>query len=307
MNFATDAIILLEQSHYAFLAITILKMIDWWIYPLILFIVSFFIGIVGVLGGLGGGTLFVPIVSGFFPFHIDFIRCSGLLLALCGSLSAGPKLLEKGLANLRLSIPCALIASISSIFGAMLGLVLPTNIIQVSLGILVIAIAIIFVLSKSTEYPSVKKEGGLPSLLKINGSYYEESKEKEIHWKIHRMRRGLFLFIMVGFIAGMFGIGAGWANVSILNLIMGVPLKLAVGTSVFLLSITDTSAAWVYITKGCLFPMIVIPSIFGVMLGTKVGVRLLTKTHPKIIRYIVIALLIFVGIRSLLKGFGIWL
>ncbi|MEW6103899.1 MAG: sulfite exporter TauE/SafE family protein [bacterium] len=281
-------------------------MLDWWVYPCALFIISLVIGIVGVLGGLGGGTLFVPIVSGFFPFHLDFIRCGGLLLALCGSLNAGPKLLEKGLASLRLSIPCALVASISSIFGAMLGLALPTNIVQVSLGILVIAIAIFFILSKSTEYPSVKKEGGLPSLLKINGSYYEESNDQEISWKIHRMKRGLLLFIMVGFIAGMFGIGAGWANVPILNLIMGLPLKLAVGTSVFFLSIATASAAWVYINQGCLFPMIVIPSIFGVMLGTKIGVALLPKTHPKIIRYIVILFLIFVGIRSLLKGFGIW-
>ncbi len=282
-------------------------MIDWFIYPLALFITSFIIGIVGVLGGLGGGTLFVPIVSGFFPFHIDFVRCCGLLIALCGSLSAGGKLLSKGLANLRLAIPCALIASVSSIFGAILGLSLPTNIIQTSLGIFVIAIAIIFIFSKNAEYPEVKKEGKLPSFLGINGTYYEESKNKEVSWKIHRMRIGLMLFIVIGFIAGMFGIGAGWANVSVLNLIMGAPLKVAVGTSKFLLSITDTSAAWIYINNGALFPMIVIPSVFGVMLGTKIGVWLLTKTHPVIIRYIVIVFLVFIGMRSLLKGLGIWL
>ena len=43
--------------------------------------------------------------------------------------------------------------------------------------------------------------------------------------------------------AGMFGLGAGWANVPVLNLLMGAPLKISVATSKFLLAITDTSAA----------------------------------------------------------------
>ena len=33
---------------------------------------------------MGGGVLFVPIVGGFFPFNIDFVRGAGLLVALAG-------------------------------------------------------------------------------------------------------------------------------------------------------------------------------------------------------------------------------
>ena len=57
----------------------------WWIWPLALFAVSFAIGVVAVLAGVGGGVLFVPIVGGFFPFHLDFVRGAGLLLALSGA------------------------------------------------------------------------------------------------------------------------------------------------------------------------------------------------------------------------------
>ena len=46
----------------------------WWIWPLILLLVTFLMGIVAVIGGFGGGVLFVPIISGFFPFHLDFVR-----------------------------------------------------------------------------------------------------------------------------------------------------------------------------------------------------------------------------------------
>ena len=67
--------------------------------------------------------------------------------------------------------------------------------------------------------------------------------------------------------AGMFGLGAGWANVPVLNLLMGAPLKISVATSKFLLSITDTSAAWVYLNQGCVIPLMVVPSLVGIMLG----------------------------------------
>ena len=36
----------------------------WWFWPLTLLIVTFVMGIFAVLGGVGGGVLFVPIISG---------------------------------------------------------------------------------------------------------------------------------------------------------------------------------------------------------------------------------------------------
>ena len=84
----------------------------WWVCPVVLFFVTFVIGILAVLAGVGGGVLFVPIVSGFFPIHLDFVRGAGLLVALCGALAAGPGLLRANLASLRLAIPIALIASV---------------------------------------------------------------------------------------------------------------------------------------------------------------------------------------------------
>ena len=41
--------------------------IPWWIWPIALFVVSFAIGIVAVLAGVGGGVLFVPIVGSLLP------------------------------------------------------------------------------------------------------------------------------------------------------------------------------------------------------------------------------------------------
>ena len=278
----------------------------WWVWPLVLLVVTFLLGIVAVLGGVGGGVLFVPIIGGFFPFHLDFVRGAGLLVALAGALAAGPGLLKKGMADLRLALPVALIASSCAIVGAMIGLALPADVVNIALGATILGIVLIMLLAKKSEYPNVQAADNLSTALRINGVYHEVSTGQNINWKIHRTPQGLALFIVIGVMAGMFGLGAGWANVPVLNLLMGAPLKVSVATSKFLLSITDTSAAWIYVNNGAVLPMMVVPSLIGIMLGSIVGVKILAKTKPAAIRYIVIVLLLFSGLRALLKGLEIW-
>ena len=276
----------------------------WWFWPLVLLIVTFTMGIVAVLAGVGGGVLFVPIISGFFPFHLDFVRGAGLLVALSGALAAGPGLLKLNLASLRLAIPVALIASTCAIIGAMIGLALPTNIVQICLGATILGICALMLTAKKSEFPDVPEADKLSSMLHIYGVYQEASTGEIVDWKIHRTPLGLALFVLIGVMAGMFGLGAGWANVPVLNLLMGAPLKISVATSKFLLSITDTSAAWIYMNKGCVIPMMVVPSLVGIMLGSFVGVRLLKIAKPAFIRWMVIGILAFAGIKALSKGLG---
>ena len=75
----------------------------WYFWPIILFFFCFVLGVVAVLAGVGGGVLYVPLIGGFFPFHIDFVRGAGLMVALAGALAAGPGLLKRNLASLRLA------------------------------------------------------------------------------------------------------------------------------------------------------------------------------------------------------------
>ncbi len=277
----------------------------WWVWPVILFVVTFVMGIIAVLGGVGGGVLYVPIISGFFPFHLDFVRGTGLLVALSGALAAGPGLLKANLASLRLAIPVALIASTMAIVGAMVGLALPTSVIQIMLGATILGIVVIMFTAKKSDIPDVPQADNLSSVLRICGIYYEHSSKQDINWKVHRTPIGLATFVVIGFMAGMFGLGAGWANVPVLNLLMGAPLKISVATSKFLLSITDTSAAWIYLNKGCVIPMMVVPSLIGIMLGSFIGVRILKVAKPTFIRWMVIVILAFAGIKALTKGLNV--
>jgi len=280
--------------------------VAWWVWPLALLVVCFALGIVAVPAGVGGGVLFVPIVGGFFPFHLDFIRGAGLLVALASALAAGPSLLRGGLADLRLALPLALLASASSIVGALVGLALPASVVQIALGITILAIVALMASAKKSELPEVGAPDRLAAALRIHGVFHDAAGGRDVHWKVHRTPLGLVLFTGIGMLAGMFGMGAGWANVPVLNLVMGAPLKVSAGTSSFILSLVDSSAAWVYLNKGAVLAVVAVPSVIGMMLGARIGARLLTVLKASIVRKLVLTLLLFAGVRALLKGLGIW-
>ena len=278
----------------------------WWLWPVLLFVTCFVMGIVAVPAGIGGGTLFVPIVGGFFPFHLDFVRGAGLLGALASALAAAPMLLRGGLGSLRLALPLALLASASSIGGALLGLALPVPVVQTALGVIVLGIVALLAVSKKSEFPTVTAPDRLATALALNGVFIDGATSQRIDWQVHRSAAGLVVFLGIGVLAGMFGIGAGWANVPALNLLMGAPLKVSAGTSGLVLSLVDSSAAWVYVNQGAVLPMIAVPSVIGMMLGAKIGARLLDVLKGSVIRRMVIGVLLFAGMRALLKGTGVW-
>jgi uncharacterized membrane protein YfcA len=278
--------------------------VPWWVWPLSLFVVCFALGIVAAPAGVGGGVLFVPIVGGFFPFHLDFVRGAGLMVALASALAASPSLLRLGLANLRLALPLALLVAASQIAGAMLGLALPARLIQTLLGVIILGMVALMWSAKRSEFPAVPRADPLAAALRIHGIFHDTARARDVEWTAHRTPLGLLAFALIGLLAGMFGLGAGWANVPTLNLLMGLPLKVSAGSSSLILAMTS-SAAWVYINQGAMLPVVVVPSIIGTMLGAPIGVRLLHVVKAVAIRRLAIAILLAAGLRALLKGLGI--
>ena len=302
---ALVAMVLASEPAIAESAAPTASTLPWWAWVLLLFVVTFLLGVVAVVAGVGGGVLFVPIVSGLFPFHLDFVRGTGLLIALAGALAAGPTLLRSGMANLQLAMPPALTASAAAIVGAMIGLILPDRIVQLALGTMILGVVGLMVIARKSDNPEVPKADALSATLRMHGIYHDPFSGRDIEWKVHRTPQGLAMFVLIGVLGGMFGIGAGWANVPALNLVMGVPLKVSIGTSSVILSIANSAAAWVYLNHGAMLAIIAVPSMLGMMLGSTVGVGLLSRTNVAVIRKVVIVLLLLAGVRALLKGLGV--
>ena len=177
--------------------------LPWWGWALILFAFSLVLGIVAVIAGVGGGVRYVPIVSALFPFHFDFVRGAGLMVAFCGAIAAGPKLLRRGLASMKLGMPMALLASVGSVFGAWIGLALPVRVVQTMLGFAVLVVVVVMAIAKKSEFPEVHKPDRLSKALGISGVYHETTSNREVAWTVHRTLPGMLLFVFIGLMAGV--------------------------------------------------------------------------------------------------------
>ena len=277
-----------------------------------LLIVSFLIGVVAVLGGVGGGVLFVPLVSALFAIHVDFVRGAGLMVALVGSVAAAPRLMRRRFSRLRISIPLALCGSAGSIVGARLGLLIPEQIIIIVLGAFMILVAVQTTVQAyrarkpDTRFP-VRAErsrgNGLSERIvevwELFGSYHDPARGEKAAWRARRIVPAMVLFLGIGVLGGLLGVGAGWANVPVLTGFMGLPVKLAAATSGLIIVANSSAAVWVYLAEGAIRPLIVAPALLGMIAGTRLGARMLGAARPQVVRITVIAILLLAGIRTI--------
>ena len=282
-----------------------LYMLQW---VVILFFFTLAIGVIAPIGGVGGGVLFVPLATAFLPFHVDFIRGAGLIMALTSSLSSTPVFMEKGLANLRIVIPLVIVSLVTSIGGSVAGLWLTNRFpagdsyFSVCLGFLLLFIFVVMIFSKRIEFPDVRRSDPLSAKLGLQGSWHEPSLRRMVSYQTTNLPYALLSFAAVGFIAGMFGLGAGWASVPVFNLVMGVPIKVAAATSMALITVNSAAASWVYIASGAVLPLICVPSVLGMSIGARIGAKLAVKTKPLFIKYLIMAVMLFAAVIDIIKG-----
>jgi hypothetical protein len=195
---------------------------------------------------------------------------------------------------------------VCSILGALASFAVPTRGLETALGVLVLGIALLMLRTPSSAHAARSSGDALAAALGMRGAFVDPADSGRYEWAANRTGAGLVAFAIIGFLGGLFGLGAGWANVPALNLLMDIPLKLAAGTSGLIISLVNGPAAWIYFQQGAMLPIIAAPSLIGVMLGARVGVRLFRTLPAAQVRLAVIALLVFAGLRSLLKGLQIW-
>ncbi len=274
------------------------------------FLISTAIAILAVIGGIGGGVIFTPIMLGFTTLDSLVIRATGLVVAMfSGLISTGPFMRSK-LANIRVVIYCGFPITVGAILGSVCAIrlhnalgVVGDGIVRLSLGLLMIIIAyFLFTGGGKTEYPEPKKIDALSAKLRLSGSYWEESLGKVVNYHLVRALPGGIMFIFLGFIAGFFGLGGGAFLTGTLNLVMMAPVKVAAACSGVLLAISNATAIWTYITYGALIAIFAAPWMLGQVVGGILGAHLLINIRAGFVRKVLIAILLVSCFKLVLKG-----
>lgn len=274
------------------------------------FVISFLIAIISVLGGVGGGVIFTPIMLGFTSVDTLLVRSTGLVVAMfSGLVSSGP-FMRKGLADIRLVFYCAIPIIIGAMLGSHFAISMAENmgetgdaIVRLALGLVLVFIAVMFIMGGSkTEYPQPKYIDKISQKMNLKSRYWEESLNKTVHYHATRALLGGILFFVVGFTGGFFGLGGGWAVVPVLNLVMAVPLKVSAASSGVLLAIGNAAAIWPYIVKGALIGVFAAPWMIGQVIGGILGAHILAKIKAGFVRKILIFLLILTSLKLISRG-----
>jgi uncharacterized protein len=274
------------------------------------FILSFAIAIIAVLAGIGGGVIYTPLMLAFTPVNSLIIRATGLIVAMFNGLVSSGPFMKSGIGNLKLSIICTLGYGLGGFTGAQgaiwvagrMGLS-GEGIIRIVLGIIVMLLGLYFLFgSKKTEWPEVNKTDRFTDRLRIPHAYYEPSIDKVINYRIKNIPIGVAAMIGIGLISGFFGMGAGWAVVPALNIIVGAPLKIAAACSHVIIGMGDCISVWPYILAGAIIPMFAAPWLVGQVLGGMVGAQALIRVRSQAIRYILIGIMIYTSFGLISDG-----
>ncbi len=272
------------------------------------FLFSFVIGIIAPVSGVGGGVVFVPLLTAFSPLDVDNIRGAGVMVALASAMASSPTAVERGFTNLRVVLPIIAVSNVTAFAGSYIGLFVSREFpegkyyITLALGAILAAILLIMLLTERVEFPEPKEPDVLSKVFSMGGKCYEPSIDNEIHYRASNTPLALIMFAVVGIIAGMFGLGAGWANVPVLNLVMLLPIRVAVATSMLVILLNTSIAAWVYMSEGAILPELVVPAILGMTVGSKIGAELSLRVKPRTIRNAVMFIMLIASLTNIYKG-----
>jgi hypothetical protein len=236
---------------------------------------SIFAGFLGSILGLGGGIIIVPALTLILCIDIRIAVSSSLIAAIATSISASSVYVRKHQVHVKLGMLLETIEIIGAITGAIIAVYIDKKFIALLFGILLIFCAY--------------------HLLKYRGS------NRKSNTQIKNVSRGLPICFGTGNLTGMLGVGGGVINVPVMNMYFGIPLKIAVGTSSFMICVVAMTSAYVYYSYELVSPIIAGIVAFGAFLGATCGSRIAHVINVKLLRKIFVVVMMIMAISMFTK------
>ncbi|HYY91005.1 MAG TPA: sulfite exporter TauE/SafE family protein [Candidatus Dormibacteraeota bacterium] len=271
----------------------------------VILLVSVAAGFVGALFGLGGGVLIIPFLTLVEGVPVPLAVGASLVSVVATSSSSAATYVRDHLTNIRIGMFLEIGAVAGAITGAFVAAYLPTAILFVLFGLLLLYATVVMIKGRRVDFPPGVNPDKASRLLSLGSVYEELSKKEAVKYEMTRTPITLFITYFAGIVSGLLGIGGGLINVPTMNLVGKLPMKVASATSNFMIGVTAAASSTVYLFRGDVNPLLTAPLIIGVAGGAIVGTRILKLTPPTQVK---IAFGIFLAVISalmILKGFNL--
>jgi uncharacterized membrane protein YfcA len=272
-----------------------------------IFLISIPAGFIGSLIGLGGGSIMIPLLV-YLGVPVKYAIAASMVSIIATSSGSAASYVKDKLANVKVAMYLEMFTIVGAIIGASITSVVEPRLLYfffaafLSTSFFGIRHRRQQLSTDETVRPSVKQDK-MAKWLELEGTYYDQSSNKQIEYKLTKPVIGGTGMLAAGIAAGMLGIGAGAFKVSIQELVLRMPSKVATATSNFIIGVTALAGASVYFNSGLLYIDLAAPMAAGTMLGSIAGGRILNKLSNKTVQMMFMVIVILLTIEMLYKGF----
>jgi uncharacterized membrane protein YfcA len=286
---------------------------------LFIFVASVVAGGVGSLLGLGGGVVVVPILTLVLHLPIQYAIGASIISVIATSSGAAATYVRDRLTNLRVGMFLEIATTLGAISGAYLATILFGNVLYI-----IFALVLLY-----SMYPTVSRiirdrmavstgardrhaevvvaSDGIATVLHLDGAFYDPAARRTVRYGVRRVPLGFAIMYGAGIASGLLGIGGGVFKVLALDGAMGMPIKASSATSNFMIGATAAASAGIYFLRGDINPVIAGPVALGVLAGSVLGTRLLTRLAGGTVRLVFAVVMALVALQMILRGFGVQL
>ena len=263
-----------------------------------LVLVGLFSGFLGALLGIGGGIIVVPILILVFDLRAQQAVGTSLVMVIFTALSATFAYSRQKRLDWKIGIMGALVTVPGAAIGAYMTQFLSSTTLTVVFGMFLFFIAAsMFRRSSATA----NREKKTPT--------NRESKPRDRIWSRKMVDaygnvfqydadiyRGLLLLFFGGLASGFFGIGGGLIVVPILASIVGLPMHVAVATSMLTMIFTSVSGASTHIMLGHVLLEYTAPILVGIVIGAQLGARTAKRLRSVSLERVFALVVVVIGI-----------
>jgi uncharacterized membrane protein YfcA len=205
---------------------------------------------------------------------------------------------REGYTNIRIGMFLEIATTLGALGGAALATVLPTRIIGVVFGLVLLHSAYLSAKKKEEEdRPPSEEPDRIAGYFNLDGEY--PGPNGAIAYRVRHVPAGFGLMALAGVLSGLLGIGSGAVKVIAMDQAMRLPFKVSTTTSNFMIGVTAAASAGIYLSRGYIDPGLAMPVMLGVFAGSFTGARLLAHASNRSLRLIFAIVIVALAIEMI--------
>ncbi len=268
---------------------------------LLVFIASLAAGGFGAVVGVGGGLVLVPLLSVGLGVPLHNAIAASLLGVICVSTTASASFLRSGLADRRLGLTLLGATALGGLIGGYVAGFLDARVLSATFGVVLVGVAIQMLRSRSAQVAEVIDE---PGRFEFDGSYVEPTTGDAVAYRARHVAPATVVSVFAGALSGLLGIGGGVVNVPTMNVLMGIPIRVATTTSTYMLAATAAASAVLYFSRGDVDPGLAAPVVVGVIIGARGGAWLAHRLPHRALTLLFVVVAAFFAVQMFLRAAG---